>query len=444
MSNSNKLKQPQTDKEMMRNKHVAPSKIKQLVKAAAVLIILTQSGLAVSAAGPADESAVRTAWALYNQQKYAESADAFEAVIKTSTPNARLYYYAALANKSSNRVARAKQLSQYVIANFAGSAEAASAQKLFADSTAKNASASDGLPESLKGKTVEELMQTEEGRKALKEALKQQKGSTGTSAPAAATATPSTASTATSTSSAAPLMDKSKHGKESVRPFTSEDIAKDGSGGISQFSYHPNSWFEASLAALAILPRGQESLARMIQDPSGRGTYIVRFPADGVEYTITPQKMEACRVRDKALWATVIHCAQIMKFHGNAGSLEDGLHCLTGKNAEKLYPANTTQQALVQFIVDAIKAQNPVICESADDFGALTELVETEHAYTIIGFDLATNMINIRDPHGDNSRRFRLKTDPEHQKFEQLNDGMFRMHISLFPQYFTQVARASL
>jgi hypothetical protein len=392
-----------------------------------VSIVLTQSHLAVSAAGPVDETALRSAWALYNQQKYAASADAFEILIGKSTPNARLYYYAAVADKSSNRLARAKQLLQYVTTNFPGSPEAASAQKLLLDSAPKNASATDGLPESLKGKSVEELMQTEEGRKALKEALNKQKAATSTSTLVA--------------SSAPTLTDKSKHAKESSQAFTSEAIAEDGSHGITEFTYNPNCWFECSLAALAMLPRGQELLTRMIQGSNG-GTYIIRFPADGVAYTITPQQMEASRVRDKALWATLIHCAQVMKFRGGGG-LEEGLTCLTGKKAEKLFAAHTTEQALSRFIGDAVKSQNPIVCESVDDFGTLPELMEANHAYTIVGFDPATNMISIRDPHGDNSRRFRLKTDPEHQKFEQLNDGTFKLHISLFPQYFTAVARSS-
>src|SRR5277367_2322697 len=194
------------------------------------LLIFTQSSLAVLAAGPVDETAVRSAWALYNQQKYAASADAFEALIKASTPNARLYYYAAVANKSGNRLARAKQLAQYVITYFPGSTEAVSLQKLFLDSAPKNASATDGLPESLKGKSVEELMQTEEGRKALKEALNKQKAS---------------ATAVSSVSSSAPtLIEKNKTGKESDQAFSAESIAEDGSGGISEFISYPDCSFE--------------------------------------------------------------------------------------------------------------------------------------------------------------------------------------------------------
>src|SRR5271156_1802715 len=97
---------------------------KQLAMAAVLLFNSFQTGLFAAAAGPVDETALKNAWALYTQQKYVASADAFEALIRTATPNARLYYYAASANKNCNRLARAKQLCQYVITNFPKSAEA--------------------------------------------------------------------------------------------------------------------------------------------------------------------------------------------------------------------------------------------------------------------------------------------------------------------------------
>jgi len=403
--------------------------VKRRVLFAIGILTFTQLHPTALAAGPADEAAVRSAWALYNQQKYAASADAFEALIRTSTPNARLYYYAALANKNSNRTARATQLSQYVISYFPGSAEATSLQKLFSGSTSASADMSDSLPASLKGKSVEELMQTEEGRKALKEALNKQKATT---------------STAAVVGSSKPLITE-KHAatRESNQAFTAEAIAEDGSNGISQFISYPDSCFECSLAALAMLPNGRELLARTIRGSSREGAYIVRFPADGVDYTITPKEIEECRVRDKAMWATLIHCAVVMKASGH-GTMEEGLSCLTGRQAEKLFPEHTTEQTLTSFIGDAVKSQMPIVCESKDDFGTLPELMENSHGYTIIGFDPATKMITLRDPHGANSRRFRLKTDPEHQKFEQLNGGAFKIHLSLFPQYFSEVVRSPI
>jgi tetratricopeptide (TPR) repeat protein len=401
----------------------------RLVLIAVGSAICMYSNQSVLAADPVDGTALRNAWALYTQQKYAASADAFENLIRTSAPNPRLYYYAAMANKGCNRLARAKQLCDYLCANFFGSTEATYAKKLLNEVSSTNSGTPDALPDNLKGKTVEELMQTEEGRKALKEALNQQK--------AKPSASPAVASSAPSSPP------KAKPANQNAQAIPPTAIASDGPAGITEFSYYPNCGLESSMAALAVLPRGQELISSMIRSTDGRGTYTVRFPGDGVEHLITPQTIEESRMRDKALWATLIHCAQAMETHSYGGTIDQGLTLLTGKKAETIHPANTTQQVLTRFIADAVKSQIPIVCQSGDDFGSLPELAEADHAYTITGFDSTTNMITMRNPHGENSRRFRLKTDPEHQKFEQLNDGVFKMHISLFPQYFAEVARSS-
>ncbi|HEY9783878.1 MAG TPA: hypothetical protein V6D17_00660 [Candidatus Obscuribacterales bacterium] len=392
--------------------------------------MVTQTSHSSYALGPVDETALRNAWALYTQQKYAQAADAFEALIRTSTPNARLYYYAASANRNCNRIPRAKQLCQYIVANFAKSAEAPHAQKLLAELETKNESAAIEFPAHLKGKSVEELMQTEEGRKAIKEAIQKQQSSTTNAAAANVSAKPQSA-------------DKSASAKAEDRAFSIDDIAKDGAAGVNAFSDYSNGSLECVMAALANLPRGQKLLADMIRCPGGQDTYVVRFPGGGSEYLLTPQKVEECRVKDKAQWATLIHCALQMNA-ALSGSIDDVLTCLTGKKAERIHARGASEQVLTAFIQEALKAQSPIVCESAGSFNK-TALVEESHAYTIIDFDPANKMITLRDPKGANSRRFRLeKSDPDYKHFEQLNDGVSRMHISLFPQYFSLVARSML
>lgn len=388
-----------------------------------LLVLSVQMNNATFAAGPVDETALRNAWNLYTQQKFAASADAFEVLIRTATPNPRLYYYAAVANKSNNRPTRAKQLAQYVITNFPTSAEAGQFQKLFPEFASKSTIANEDLPENLKGKKFEELMQTEEGRKALQEMLKKQSG--------APTATISSAS---------------QKRRDTDRVVEADAVAIDGADGITHFARsHPDAWIESAMAALAMLPRGHKLLSDMIKNPGGRGTFVVRFPNDSQEFQLTPQKVEEMHIKDKAEWATLIHCAiflKLMREHSHL--IEDGLTILTGKKAEALIANSTTEQALSKFIEQAIKAQNPIVCNSNDDFGTMPELTEAATAFTITDFDTASGMITIRNPHGSNSRRFRLETDPQHKKFEQLNSGVFKMHITLFSKYFDKVARSTI
>jgi hypothetical protein len=400
---------------------------KQLAQFAAIAAVLSQTLLAVSADDRAATHSAASPFDLYNRQQYAASSDAFETLIRSTTPNARNFYYAALANFNCGRSARAKQLCQYIITNFSGTTEAAYARKIFPDAAAPSTTASDALPDSLKGKNVQELMKTPEGRKAVEEALAKKE------AAAAAAAKVS------------PMLAKSKAGKPGDFVFGAADIARDGAGGIDQM-YYPNCWFESSMSALAMLPRGQKLMADMVRYGDKEGHYIVRFPGDGAEYKITEEILEQSGIHNKALWATLIECGQVLKFPEDAGGqLADGLGCLTGRRAETISPASASQQELTSFIEGAVKTQNPIICGSQFSYSGMSgvpPLVLPSHAYTIIGFDAASGLITIRNPHGLNSERFTLSNDEHHQKFEQLNDGVFKLHVTLFPHYFAQVARA--
>lgn len=184
-----------------------------------------------------------------------------------------------------------------------------------------------------------------------------------------------------------------------------------------------------------------------------KGSYVVRFPGDGKEYVVSQEFLEETGIHDKALWASIIECAQVQKFPHNAGAegaesnqsrLEVGLQCITGCKAEVLMPSTCSAQELSTFIGGAVSSKNPIV---AGTFGAGTlavhpDLVIPQHAYTVIGFDASKNMITIRNPHGANSRRFASTTDPNHQEFEQMSDGVFKMNIPLFQKYFHSIARS--
>lgn len=402
------------------------------LRAAALLATFLCTTLSAMAGGPVNETALRSAWALYGQNKYRESADAFEALIASSSPNARLYYYAAISLRAANRNARAKQICQYVATNFPSTQEAAFAKKLYPDvvapATASAEGGSDPVPDSLKGMTTEQMLQTDEGKKYVAQQLMKKEGGAATTALA----------------SASPMVAKSKGGKVGERVFSVAEIAKDGAGGIDQM-YYPNCWFESSMSSLASLPRGQRMMADMVRYGPKEGTYVVRFPGDGKEYLIDEEKLEKSGIHDKSLWATLIECAQIMKFRARGGYLSEGLAALTGAKAQTIDPESASEQEISLFIDGAVKSQNPVICGTSHSIPrGMPEIVCTGHAYTIIGFEPSNGMIKIRNPHGANSQRFSMPNDPTHQKFEQLDDGVFKIHLSLFKEYFDEVAKAHI
>ncbi len=395
-----------------------------LKQVATAVVCSLFSGLSASAIDPSTAAANANAYTLYGQQKYAASADAFESLIRSSAPNPRLYYYAVLANRAGNRSVRAKQLSLYITTNFPRSTEAAYAARLYPDAAPKTATGTDALPDSLKGKSVQELMKTEEGRKQVEEAIARKEASS------------------TAAARVSPMVAISKGRRMGERVFSPGDIAKDGAGGIDQM-YYPNCWFESSMSALAMLPRGQKLMADMVRYGDKEGNYVVRFPGDGTEYKITEEELEKTGIHNKALWATLIESGQTLKFpNDQGGQLSEGLGCLTGQRAETISPASASEQEVSSFIHGAVKSQSPIICGSQWNLSGLPPLAVASHAYTIIDFDPASGMIKIRNPHGKNSERFALKNDDNHQKFEQLDDGVFKMHLSLFKMYFSQIARA--
>lgn len=367
---------------------------------------------------PAQAQDAAGAWKLYGQRQYAASADAFEKVFPKAPPSSRLYYYAGLANREAQRTARARQLFDYVIANFATSPEAALAK-----------AASAFLPDNKAASVV------------------------------AASASPATAGTPAAgaiadankvpVKSSSSELAKSKPHKKGDFPYSAEEIAREGANGIDQTNY-PNCWFEAAMSALAQLPKGQRMLARMIRYGDG-DSYIVRFPGDGVEYKITDQDLEASGVNCTAHWASLLDYAERLKFPHNRGAegtdgentrLANGLGCITGCRAEMLYPPQATVQEITSFIYGAVSSQNPITCGTANRNRRVAAPIIEGHAYTIIGFEPSRGMVLIRNPHGHKAQEFSLTDDPQHLRFEQLPDGVFKMNVELFKDSFGSVCRS--
>jgi hypothetical protein len=425
-----------------------------LCVAASVLASDANSSAHGPVSNPSLASNMRNAQNLYNQHQYGPALAAFEGLIQTSSPNPTLYYYAALANSGCGKQARAKQLFQYLVANFSGTQEATYAAKALSsvqqDTASKTHAASPEaeLPESVRNalpKEMQDLLKTDMGKMVVQQSMAEQSQNVQTIKKAEDSGVLSKGNVLAAASKPATRQQRSEH------PFTAEDIARDGASGIDQ-SRFPNCWFEASMSALARLPRGQRSLANMIRYGSN-DDYIVRFPNDGTEYVVSKETLRKNGIHDKALWASILECAELRKFPDNQGSngadsdqsrLEIGLGCITGCRAEILSPKSCSEQELSAFIGAATKSQNPIVAATWGDrqLASLPELVVPQHAYTVIDLDPAKQLITMRNPHGRNSERFSLAQDPTHQNFEQLDDGVLKMSISEFQKYFHSIARS--
>ncbi|MDX2105595.1 MAG: C2 family cysteine protease [Candidatus Melainabacteria bacterium] len=387
--------------------------MKKIILSLALLLLNSSTNPVVAAPTAA------SAWAQYNEKKYVESADSFESVLRTSPPSVSLCYQAALANFAANRRGRARQLCQYIVQNFGTTREAHFAKRLFPElaavaktdaKTGDKTKVADAQKADTKPKSTSKSQDDDDDEEGAE----------------------------------TPKFSIEKGARRGSLAFTPQQIAADGASGIDQ-AFNPNCWFEASMAALAALPKGQRLLASMIKI-GDENTYIVRFPGDGQEYKITENDLNVVGVSDKSLWAALIECAQVKKFPDNDGSrdISIGMGCITGCKAQSIDPEHSSLQELSSFIAGAVSSKNPIICatEAGYKTASMPDLVVNSHAYTIIGFDAASGMITMRNPHGKHSRKYTLAEDPNHRKFEWVGKGVFKMHISLFQKYFDEVCRS--
>jgi hypothetical protein len=409
-----------------------------------LLITFATTATAVFAQ-PVSQQEAKAAMDLYSQHKYAAAAASFEGLVRRA-PNATYCYYAALAHRASGKELRARQLFEFIIKSYPSSQEATYAKQVIgtpaaAASNTKPEASSEELPESVRGLLSPEMqkaLETPEGKRAVADVMKQNKANLATIRQAeekgvfkptkVAIAVPKKANAAPPTPN------------RSITPFTAADIAKFGSNAIDQM-YYPNCWFESSMAAFADLPRGQRLLAGMIK--GGPDAFVVRFPGDGNEYIVTLQELEEKGIHDSGLWASLLEAAQTQKFpEDNGNLLEVGLATLAGCKPEVLDDIpNCTPQQISSFVGGAVTSKNPIVASSWR-YRYPGMLVEPTHAYTVIGFDPAHNMITIRNPHGKNGRRFSLESDPHHEDFQQLDNGVFKMSIRTFQKNFTRLVRA--
>jgi hypothetical protein len=398
-------------------------------------------------------------WSLFKAHDYAGAASAFESIAASGRLDANVVYYAALANQQIYKEARARQLFAYVISAFPNSTQATYAQTRLGASNSKSAtnasppsqSNNSELPLSVQKALPPEmqaLLKTDAGKLAVAQSMRDQKANADIISNAECKGVLNTAKIASATPSAG----FANTGTPRVRgghPFSPDQIAREGPNGIDQTNA-PNCWFESAMSALAQLPKGQRLISQMISYGEG-DSFLVRFPGDGVEYKITIDDLRRSGVNSTALWASLLDYAERQKFPNNVGAsgvdadkhrLQVGLGSITGCGAEMIYPAQVSKQDVISFIYGAVSSHNPITAGTAGRNKSVPAPVIEAHAYTIIGFDPSRSMVTIRNPHGRRARRFSWDDDPQHLKFEQLDDGVFKMNVDLFCDSFGSVCRS--
>jgi hypothetical protein len=233
-----------------------------------------------------------------------------------------------------------------------------------------------------------------------------------------------------------------------AHPFTAQIVAQIGPAGITQRRY-PNCWFEASLAAVAATPDGQQTIASMISQNSP-GNYIVVFPDSPQQFEVTSIDLAQFKIHDQAEWASIIECAEVKRYPDNVAEddprfnrpkIKKGLEMLTGENVQFTRPDECSEQQLQEIIEKSLDAGAPVVVatKSPAEDGGLPTMLTPNHAYSIIAFDRGSGLVTARNPMGTNSA-FAKGTNPASTEFHYLDGGFVQMNLHALQLYCRFIA----
>lgn len=220
------------------------------------------------------------------------------------------------------------------------------------------------------------------------------------------------------------------------------------SNGIDQGS-HGDCVFEASLAAVANTPGGQQMIQGMIK-PTQDG-YSVTFPGDSKNpVNVSMDDIKKANVSDSQLWAKILETAMLSKYTAlskgtspdtKAGGTDGNqptpaqyaLYLLTGKVAPKTHASDSdTAGKINQSLTDG----QPVVayCHN-DDNGALV----SGHEWTVMNYDANTKEITLRNPWGSTPQ-----SDASKSGITDLGNGEVRMSLQTFQKDYDEVTFGSV
>ncbi len=191
-------------------------------------------------------------------------------------------------------------------------------------------------------------------------------------------------------------------------PFLPAQIAKDGLRGVEQ-SNHPDCWFEASLAALANTPRGQQLISGMITR-NASGFYWVTFRGNPMTPVLVDQSSLG-GLRDRATWASIIEAASLKSYDArkiarslhssNRPAIQIGMKLLTGASVTAIRPDHSTPEVIRQILIGAMQNRVPVALASKNprEIGGPTDL-KPNHAYAFVSIDPFSNNVTLKDACG--------------------------------------------
>jgi hypothetical protein len=234
-------------------------------------------------------------------------------------------------------------------------------------------------------------------------------------------------------------------------------------------------FFEAALASLARSADGQQKIQNMIV-AEGNGSFVVTFPGQpNSPITVTASDLGDYSTTSTTQWANILETA-LLKLDdakpdpgpgqgindcqsGNVKSLSDALQLLTGQKpgVDAVSPSYSSYEYWYeQQVEQTLEKGLPIITSSdpvPDDQGVADKTyhpyepkpgsswpIEGAHAFSILAYDPATQIITLRNPWGSDDQGGALKV--KGQIVDGITDdgnGEISMSFDTFMRHFDEI-----
>jgi hypothetical protein len=197
---------------------------------------------------------------------------------------------------------------------------------------------------------------------------------------------------------------------KSDHPFSASDIAHDGVNGVEQ-SVYPDCWLEATIAAFANVPKGQELIANSIRS-EGDGGFLVTLPNSSAEH-VDNAEFQRRQLGNRSQWASAIEASVMHKCSvGAVGgatlrkpAILTGVEMLTGAPGICLRPDQTSIEDMRKLLQRFQTERIPAVLSTKDPGeSGCPPVITPNHGFAFIAYARESDTVIIRNAMGSESQ----------------------------------------
>lgn len=213
-------------------------------------------------------------------------------------------------------------------------------------------------------------------------------------------------------------------------------------------------YFLAAVASEARTPAGRQRLHDMIHD-NGNGTYNVTFPGRSAVTVNAPTDAELATYSSAGpdgTWLAILEKGYAQSENngaifpstnpydeiGDGNTLSAGIEAITGHSTDTDDTAFTSVDTLRTKLSDAM-AHGRTVTAGINEYpwssGRESNGLPQGHAYTVLGYDRATDRVTLRNPWGHGE-----PVDANGRAADGNDDGTFSMTLAEFDRYFSDIS----